>query len=400
MKLSTGKARVKWMRENDIFTTRTLWDAVMEVELNPCEAYWDYRDYFSQEQLEKVEDGGFKGEDELLEELYDNSWSYGEDMKSEQLKEIINGLTVDSFKEGALEKIQEKFLNDDYDWSPEEILDEIKEDFEHHIDDEDFIDDIKDFQVWDLNSEMLFRNTKYERVPWITLDKDEFQELIQDEITAFEEKHGYENLVLHPDVYETFYFKMDEHIPDTLEELAQRSEDVNSKFSAFELQIRMCDIQLYNPGLENSDELIIRDIIEKNTSISTSAYDIEYADVDEYMDGEWQDVFSMSINVPSDEHKQLLSELLATRVELGSSDEEAEIICSVDNYIIIESEFVEDFSYKTFGFNVDSCEWMERKITIREIADAKACRNKNSFEGEVITIDGYITKKSINSIAA
>ncbi len=395
IELSAAKRRVKWMRKSDIFTVHTLWEAVREVELSPCECYWDYSDSFSKEQLEKIEENGFKGEEELFDNLYDNNWSYEENMKETQIKEIISDLTVDSFKEGALRKIHTTFLNDEHEWTLEEILDEIKEDFSFHINDDEFIDDIKEFQVWDLNTEQLFRNTSYQRVPWITLDIEEFQELIQDEITAFEEKHGYEDLVLHPDVYETFYFKMDDVIPSTLDELVRRSEDINSQFSDFNLVINFEEINLYHKDIEDSQKLIIKDIATKTVTISTSAYDIEFEDDDEYLDGDYSDVFSMSVTTPSEEDKSKLKELMAIAVEIGSTDGDTEILCSVDNYVVVQSEFIQDYSYNTFGFDAGSSQWMERKLTIRDIAYAKETRKQESFNGEIITINGYIQKKAI-----
>ena len=66
--------RVKWMRKSEYFTTRFLWKALIEVENNPMESYWDYRDEFSSEQLKKIEENGREGYYDVYNEIEENNW--------------------------------------------------------------------------------------------------------------------------------------------------------------------------------------------------------------------------------------------------------------------------------------------------------------------------------------
>ena len=66
----------------------------------------------------------------------------------------------------------------------------------------------------------------------------------------------------------------------------------------------------------------------------------------------------------------------------------------IDDFIIIESDYLSEDTYTVFGFNIKTQMWEERNLTPVDIALAKEIKMRDSLEKDtVITIDGTLKIK-------
>ncbi len=368
--------RVKWMRKSEYFTTRFLWKALIEVENNPMESYWDYRDEFSSEQLKKIEENGREGYYDVYNEIEENNWDYVASCYKEQREELLNEANLSDFKESFIESATQQLDDDELSTILEAFRDELMDELG---------DTVGDYQSFNFDLDELMSNTRYEKSLWVELT--DFQDHIQDEIDAFQKAEGLPKLDLHSQ-YEAVYLQSHRNITD-IDEIIVASESIQNKNSVILFHIKEAI------KLVDRDDEIYEMVIDKDIELPIS-YSPIFMDSDEYKESDYISVYLMEIVTPSEENQNTLDVLMEDVVAIGFyNDDDAIIQCQVDNFCVIEANSLKDGTYETFGFNFEDKKWIERKITSLDIMRAKEIKSATNFSGCILTVDGYIiTEKS------
>lgn len=388
IKLSAAKERVKWMRKSEIFTVKSQWNMVKDVEDNPLEYYVDYNDKLSDEQIEYLEDEGQRGYEKLIESIWDNIFASEIQEKDEQRDDIIFSLDASDFKDEYLKKIFDEEM-DEEEFDEDEVVEFIKNNF-HFIDDvsEEFKDIICEYQTYDFNLDEIFSNNRYNKTLCIELDQidhGEFQKLIQEEITAFEKANGLPELYL-PDCFEMVYLKGNEI--DTVNEIIDASEAINNELSEISFRI------IQTIELHDDDGEVYDMEIDKTIDFPVNYSSISFEETDEHVENSYTTIFDMDISTPKKEDTEKLNYLMEACVPIGYyGDINASIQCQVDEFLVIEAIFKKDGIYTTFGYDQRSKVWTERKITSLDVCKATELKSANELDDLLLTIGGELVCK-------
>lgn len=363
MKLSQIKRRYTYCKENPVFSTRAMWDLIKTLENNPYEAYWDYGSELSKDDIDAIEQKGWQGLYEVEENLHDLNWEYIEDGKAEIRIENIPEFLSD-YKLSFLVSV----LREHRELDPEARADDVislgyNELCDLSSDFEEVVQDLKDFQSYDLKIEDLFSNTTYEKALWYEIlgrnVEDYFPNIIKEM-----EKQGYEYQEYKKDLYIKVSYPQ-----DTIEDVTSFFSNYNRAYANIKtsFNVTLC--------FENEDG----EEIEKECSLELDLYadDFSPKDEDEYQDNEWNEVIEMDISevdfwYPSDADLDQWQVMFNNVPNIGKSDVNmAEVHFVLDGKIyIVEAERAAFagrgglYSFKTFGFNREANLWEENTVRL------------------------------------
>jgi len=383
LKLSTAKERVKWMRKGPL-TTRTWWNIINEVELNECKAYWDYRDEFSKEQIEQIEENGYKGYDSVLDSIMDLNIDYVNEILYEQRKELIDALEIDDFMPDFLSEFKKELEEENgYDSDDEDLLDDLKSRINNYGEDlyNQIHDTIMDFQSYNWNLNKL--SIPHTRERFIVLDRYEMKDLVSNELLAFAKRYSlnYDDLDFDK---EDFIFRTYESL-DNVNEIADAAEELKNPYISKTITFNYH--QYFYDEDENEFSFEVCKTIEVNENVI-------FEDDNEYGENEWNHIGDLDIVVPRKEDAKTLVDLVGNAPFIGSAESEADVFGLIDDFIIIESDYLSEDTYTVFGFNIKTQMWEERNLTPVDIALAKEIKMRDSLEKDtVITIDGTLKIK-------
>lgn len=124
---------------------------------NPYEVYWHYDEQLSDDQLEKIAEGGYEGEAEVEDDVYDNSIDYIYEQQCNQVEEQAKKAQRKDYLAAFLDAAEEDFEIDDTD----EIFDTYKDEIMEELMTGRGMDIglLRDYCSYDLDMKTLYRLT-------------------------------------------------------------------------------------------------------------------------------------------------------------------------------------------------------------------------------------------------
>lgn len=368
MKLSQLKNRYRACQENKVFTTRTMWNLIKEVESKPCEIYWDYRDELSKEDIDTIESKGLEGLYEIEEQIRDLNLEYMDDMEMQQRIDVIPSSSVCysvCYRESYLEDVLREYQAD---VDSEATIDDVMELTYNDLYDLDCgfcdaMDLLKEYQSVDINMKDLFSNTTYERALWHEILSREIEDYFPQEIKDMEEE-GYE----YKEPGKDFYIKIT-YPQDSIEEIANFFTNFNKPYASIETSFDAVLLFENEDGEEKE--------VECSTELTLSASDFTIEDADERQNSDWDEIIERDLSdvtfwYPSDEMIEEHNTRFEDAPKIGESDiNSAKVLYILDNsFYIVEAEksmFFDGglYMYSVFGFNKESRLWEDRAVKFK-----------------------------------
>ena len=367
MKLSHMKLRYTYCKENPVFTTRAMWNLIKELERNPYEMYWDYKDELPEESIDLIEQRGLNGLYEVESELYELNWEYINDGQKEIMIENIPQSSLSDYKLSFLVSTLRKYREIDSEARADDLISmhytelcDLSSDFEETM------QDLESFQSYDMEIDDLFSNTTYEKSLWHEICADEIDDMFRDEIEEIVSKKRYE----YNDGYKRDVYIKISYPQDTLEEIAGFFDKANRAYAKVTIPLNVT-LTFWDPEIGDDVEIVCSEEIECFID------DMFVADSDEHVDDDYEDVFSMDISevnlwYPSDADLDQWQVMFDDVPCIDKSDinmAEVKFVLD-DNFYIVEAERAPFAgrgglcSFKTFGFDRETNLWEKNTVTL------------------------------------
>lgn len=374
--LTLAKRRLKWFKQNKVLTVEALLRLVKEIENDDLKIYWDYRDELSKNQIEKIEEFGQEGYNEVCNSIIDQNYDYACELEAEQRINLYKSLSIEDFKQEYLQEAKERFINNE-ELSPDCELEEVVELIIDELEaEEDVKDLLREFQEVDYAIEDLSIGN-YDKSLWTELEPNEFYDLLKDDIAQFEKEKGLKNLKLSSDL-EVVRLRGDLSITD-VNEIIEAHKYVGNLANVAYFEIAC--VELYDEDEDKKYEM------ELNKQYKVEGFHFGLLDTNEYEDCQYEYVYEATIKIPSEEEYKEFHRLFAGITPLNSSsDDIAKVHCEIDGLLVVEADKLSEEDYEALFFDNETKQWKNQKLDILFFMDATF----KHLSMHYITLDGEL----------
>ena len=380
--LSQLKQRYAYLSSNEVFTTRAMWDMAKYLDNNQSEIYWDYSSSFSDSDFKEIHESGWDGLYSVKDALFDMNIDYIADLEQEAIREVIPN-DLQSYKLSYLTKALRAYREEDEDANIDDLMNLSHQDFLNlELGCEEAVDMLRGYSSVSLNTELLFRNSSYNKAVWI--EYEDLESDFADEIAKYSgvSKYDSKEYTLREEDRPT-YIKIC-YKQDSLEDIASTFHNFNKDFSTVNFKMEKTLVFETERGEEEFEVEVRKDV---TISISDN---FTVSDSDEYVNSEWSEVIEIEeecVTFYTDEE----IEKFYSDLSVKSEDMQVKVIMDGDFYITEatknENKYRTIQGFKAFGYSLSKQEWEEKQVQIfhiREVPEEDIFLSINGLEENLI----------------